>query len=89
MRVKLILIIVIAFAPLIGYYSQYSLMKETRSVGTFSIDVCAILIFSNILRIGFWFSKGFANNLLIQSFFVIGFQFLILDLCVRLGYKKK
>ena len=78
-----------AVAPLIGYYSQYSLMKETRSVGTFSIDVCAILIFANILRIAFWFSKGFANNLLVQSFLVIGFQILILDLCVKLGYKKQ
>ena len=81
--------VVIAVAPLLGYYSQYNLMKETRSVGSFSIDVCAILIFANILRIGFWFAKGFANNLLIQSFLVIAFQLLILDLCVKLGYKRK
>lgn len=51
--------------------------------------MCGILILANILRIGFWFAKGFATNLLVQSFIIIIFQLVILHLCVRLGYKKK
>jgi len=42
------------FGPTSGYYFQYKLVKETESLGSFSIDVCAILIFSNLLRILFW-----------------------------------
>lgn len=76
-------------APLFGYYSQYALIKENRSVGAFSIDMCAILIMANILRIAFWFAKGFSINLLFQSFLIIGIQLVILELCVRIGYKKK
>lgn len=64
-------ILVITVAPLIGLYSQYSLIKERRHIGSFSIDIIGIVLISNILRIMFWFSKGFANNLLIQSFVVI------------------
>lgn len=81
--------IVITVAPLIGYYSQYSLMLENKTVGTFSIDICLILITANVLRIFFWFASGFANNLLLQSFLILGMQFLLLDLCVKLGYKSK
>lgn len=79
----------ITVMPLLSYYSQYSLMKETKSVGSFSIDICAILIVANILRVCFWFSTGFADNLLIQSFLVIGIQFLMIDTCIKLGYKKE
>lgn len=80
---------VVAVAPIIAYYSQYSLIKETKSVGSFSIDVCGILIIANIMRIYFWLTSGFAINLLIQSFLVIGMQFLLLDICIQVGYKSK
>lgn len=73
---------------MLSYYSQYSLMKETKSVGSFSIDICAILIVANILRVFFWFTTGFADNLLIQSFLVLAIQYLILDICIKLGYKQ-
>ena len=51
--------------------------------------MCGILIVANILRIFFWITTGFANNLLLQSFFVLGIQVALLDLCIKLGYKKK
>lgn len=38
-----------------GYFSQINLIKREKSVGNFSLDVCAILLFANILRICFWF----------------------------------
>lgn len=41
--------------PVYGYYAQYAKVKKERTVGNFSIDVCAILIFANILRILFWY----------------------------------
>lgn len=46
-----------AVGPVLGYVSQYNLIKKNESVGNFSTIVCAILIFSNILRIYFWFGK--------------------------------
>ena len=57
--------------PIAGLYSQYALIKQRKHVGSFSIDTCGILIFANVLKTMFWFSKGFAINLLIQSFVVI------------------
>ncbi len=58
--------------PIVGLYSQYALIKERKHIGSFSIDTCGVLILANILKIMFWLSKGFAVNLLIQSFLVIG-----------------
>lgn len=48
--------IIVAIAPITGYVSQLKLIKEQKSLGTFSIDVCAILMISAILRIFFWFA---------------------------------
>jgi predicted lysophospholipase L1 biosynthesis ABC-type transport system permease subunit len=45
----------IAIGPVIGYIFQLHLIRTTKSVGTFSIDICAILLISGILRIYFWF----------------------------------
>lgn len=63
--------VVVTVVPLIGYCSQYRLIRANAAVGSFSIDVCAILLIANILRIVFWFTNGFALNLLIQSFLII------------------
>lgn len=79
----------ITVAPLIAYYSQYSLIRETNSTGSFSIDMCGILIIANIMKIFFWFITGFATNLLFQSFLVIGMQFLLIDICIKVGFRKK
>jgi hypothetical protein len=51
--------------------------------------MCGILIISNIMRIFFWFTTGFAFNLMVQSVLVIGMQFLLLDICIKVGYKKE
>jgi len=75
------------FGPTSGYYFQYKLVKETESLGSFSIDVCAILIFSNLLRILFWFCKGFDNALLYQSIVMIIVQLLLLQECIKVKSK--
>jgi hypothetical protein len=66
--------IVVAVAPVIGYYSQLELIRKQKSVGPFSIDVCAILMISAILRIYFWITNGYAINLLFQAMFIIIIQ---------------
>lgn len=66
--------IIVAVAPISGYYSQLNLIKQQKSLGTFSIDVCAILMISGILRIFFWFAEGYAINLLFQAIFIIAIQ---------------
>lgn len=63
--------ILVAVAPISGYISQLKLIKEQRSLGSFSIYVCAILMISAILRIFFWFAEGYAINLLFQAIFII------------------
>ncbi len=68
--------IAVAIAPIIGYYSQLKLIRDQKSIGTFSIDVCAILMISGILRIYFWVTDGYAINLLFQAMFVIVIQVL-------------
>lgn len=60
--------------PVYAYWSQLKLIREQKSIGSFSIYVCAILLISNILRVFFWLTKGFALNLLFQSIFIIIIQ---------------
>ena len=64
----------VAIGPVLGYYSQLNLIKKEKSVGSFSIDVCAILMISGILRIFFWFTTHYAINLLFQAIFIIIIQ---------------
>lgn len=73
----LIFDIIVAVAPISGYISQLNLIKQQKSLGTFSIDVCAILMISGILRIFFWFAEGYAINLLFQAIFIIIVQVLV------------
>lgn len=63
--------IVVAIAPVAGYFSQLNLIKKEKSLGSFSIYVTAILIISAILRVFFWFTTGYAINLLFQAIFMI------------------
>jgi hypothetical protein len=57
--------------PAYAYYSQLQLIRKEKSLGSFSIYVCAILLISNILRIFFWLTIGYAVNLLFQSICII------------------
>lgn len=70
-----LVILVMVFGPVIGYISQYNMIQRTKSLGSFSIDICAILLIANILRLFFWYSSdGFATALVFQSMFMIGAQ---------------
>lgn len=76
------------FGPTSGYYFQYKLVKRTGSLGSFSTDVCAILIFSNILRIFFWFCQKFDIALLFQSIVMLIVQLLLLKECIEVKPKR-
>lgn len=69
--------------PTSGYFFQYNLIRRTKSLGSFSTYTCAILIFSNILRIYFWFGTRFATALLLQSILMIVVQLFLLKECVQ------
>ena len=57
--------------PVYAYYTQMMLIRQEKSLGSFSIYVCAILLICNILRVFFWLTIGYAVNLLFQSICVI------------------
>jgi hypothetical protein len=61
----------VAVGPVIGYICQLHLIRTTKLVGSFSIDICAILMISAILRIYFWLESGYAISLLFQAMFII------------------
>lgn len=75
------------------------MVQRTGSVGSFSTDICAILLISNILRVYFWFAAGFGTPLLLQAFLMItaqvpftASQLLLLKACVdanRKGLQQK
>lgn len=78
----ILLDIFVAMSPVAAYYSQLRLIQKEKSLGTFSIDVCAILLISGILRIYFWFTNGYAINLLFQAIFVIAIQVAFSLICI-------
>lgn len=77
----------IAVAPITAYVWQYLLIKGEKNTGSFSVDICGVLIIANIMRVAFWFTTGYAINLLIQSLLLLIVQFLLLDLCVSYGFE--
>jgi hypothetical protein len=60
--------------PILGYLSQYRLIKLTKLVGSFSIDICAILLFANVLRLNFYLFNRYSIVLVFQSIIMITMQ---------------
>ena len=69
-----------AVGPVIGYLHQIYVIRKSKSVGTFSIDICAILLFANILRINFYIFEKYELSLLFQSIIMILAQVIVLPL---------
>lgn len=63
-----------ALGPVFGYLYQYRLIQKTKSVGSFSIDICGILLLANILRLNFFLFQRFETALVFQSVFMILMQ---------------
>ena len=63
-----------ATGPVLGYVHQYRLIKIEKDVGTFSIDICGILLFANILRLNFYIYSKYELSLFFQSLIMITAQ---------------
>ena len=78
------------FAPSIGYIVQGLTFKNTQSSDGFSLYICLILLFANIMRVFFWFGKTFTIVLLYQSLVVIVSQFYLIHMYLKYSnYKGK
>lgn len=75
--------IVMVVGPILAYVPQYNMIKETNKIGSFSIDICAILLISNILRIFFWFAHGYTLVLFLQAILMVAAQLILLKACVE------
>jgi hypothetical protein len=78
MSVKNIFTQAMAVGPVIGYVHQYHIIRKSKSVGTFSIDICGILLFANILRLNFYVFQKYQLALLFQSIIMIFAQVFLL-----------
>lgn len=70
-----------ATAPITGYIMQYRLILLNKSVGAFSIDICLVLLFANIMRLNFYIFRQYETALVFQSLFMIAAQILLLKIC--------
>jgi len=72
-----------ATGPITGYVMQYRMILINKSVGAFSIDICLVLLFANILRVNFFVFEQYEIALLFQSLFMITAQVLLLKICTK------
>ena len=49
-----VVFLVIVLAPVVPYLKQYSIIRQKRDIGAFSIYVCAIVLYGQAFRILFW-----------------------------------
>lgn len=75
-----------AIGPILGYVSQYRLIKLSKSVGSFSIDICGILLFANILRLNFYMFKQYQTALFFQSILMVSMQVTLPTILCRYCY---
>jgi hypothetical protein len=55
------------FAPMLGYLDQLRRMWVSKSSANFKPDSSLVLLFSNYLRVIYWYENRFATYLVIQS----------------------
>ena len=65
-----------AVGPVMGYIHQYRLIHISQNIGTFSIDICGILLFANVMRLNFYLFKRYELALVFQSIIMITVQVL-------------
>ncbi len=63
-----------AVGPTSGYMYQYRLIHIKQTVGTFSIDICGILLFANIMRLNFYIFERYQLALLFQFLIMMTVQ---------------
>ncbi|KAK0548316.1 hypothetical protein OC861_003631 [Tilletia horrida] len=73
----------VAIGPAVVYLDQVRGVLKQRSSQGFSKDVCAVILFACIARIGFYFHEKYALALLLQAIFLIIIQLVLLELLLR------
>ena len=63
--------------PVIGYIYQIFLISKRQALGTFSIDICGILLFANITRMNFYIFEKYKKALFFQSLVMVIVQVFI------------
>ena len=63
-----------AVGPVMGCVHQYRLIHISQNMGTFSTDICGILLFANIMRLNFYLFKRYELALVFQSIIMITVQ---------------
>lgn len=71
------------FAPCIGYVSQIQTMQSTGQAEAFSTYVSFILIFSNTVRLFWWFAERFSVVLLWAAIVMIICQLVLIYVWVQ------
>jgi len=71
------------FGGVAPYIPQYLQIMNTNDASGFSTYVCLVILFSNVLRIAYWFGHWFDNALLLQSVVMNAAMFALLELCLR------
>lgn len=67
---KMLLDILMVVGPVLGYWPQYQAIKQSGSSESFSFLVSGILLWSNVLRVFFWYAPNL--SLMYQRFQPIG-----------------
>lgn len=68
------------FGPMIGYVPQYQQIAAARSIGSFSVPICFILLTANVLRVYYWYVSLFSYSIFHTPYPM----FLTQELCSRL-----
>lgn len=77
------------FGGAVPYIPQYRDIRKTENTDGFSTKVCLVLTVANILRIMYWFGNHFETPLLLQSFIMIITMMVMLNLCIKMKYRKE
>lgn len=74
---------VMSFTPLLSYGSTVLSIRRLRSSNGFSIDICATMLISSILRIFYYINDPFEKALLRQCFIMIFIQIILLNTALK------
>eukprot|EP00760_Papus_ankaliazontas_P033990 PhM_4_TR682/c0_g1_i2/m.41117 len=64
--------------PTAGYWSQLFAIRSSRSAEGFSVQISLIILTALLLRVAFWFVKGFSTVLLYQALVMIVMQVVLI-----------
>lgn len=73
----------LALSPITSYGDTAYAIHKRRSSAGFSLDVCAIMLTSSILKIYFYWGRPYEYSLYLQAWVMIGIQLVLLRLALQ------